>query len=241
MAFLLFAGRQDRPVRRRLDPRTKLFMLLAGNLAVLCSPGLTYDVVMVAVILLWGLWGQVYRYTLTMAAVYLLLAAVQPLGALYLHDGLQIFLATFILFVRKIFPCAMMGGIFIATTGVSEFMAAMHKLHMPRSLIIPLTVMLRYLPMVKEEWAHIRDAMNMRGIAASWRGLLTRPLQTTEWVYVPMMIGAAKIADELAAAAVVRGIDNPKRRTCLQQLGFGPADGVWALCFSLLLMMAGER
>ncbi len=237
----LSAGRRKRRGLLRLDPRTKLFILFTGNVTVLLSPGLSYDVFMTVLILLLGLLCGVYRYSVKMAIGYFLLVAVQILGTRYLDDVWRIFLVTFVVFLRKIFPCAMLGGILIATTRVNEFMAAMHKLHMPKSLVIPLAVTLRYFPAVQEEWGHIRDAMNMRGISASLWGFLKNPLQATECVYVPMLISAAKIADELSAAAVTRGIDNPKPRTCLQQLGFGAADGLGAAGFALLLALAGWK
>lgn len=237
METTLLTGGRDRQRRFRLDPRTKLFILLAVNSTVLLSPGLLQEFSMTLLILLLGLVSGVYRYTLAMTALYLLLAAAQVLGALYLADGLQVFLVTFVMFLRKIFPCAMVGGIFIATTRVNEFMAAMHKLRLPKSLVIPLAVMLRYFPAVREEWGHIRDAMNMRGLAASFTGLLKAPLKTIECVYVPLLFSAARLADELAAAAVTRGIDNPAPRTCVERLGLTAADGLWAGSFMLLLLL----
>lgn len=238
MDSILLAERRSSQGLLRLDPRTKLFILLAANITVLLSPGLSGEIFLTALVLLLGLLCGVRRYCIKMTAIYLLLVAGQTLGTLYLDDVLRIFLVTFLVFLRKVFPCVMVGGIFIATTRVNEFMAAMHRLHMPRSIVIPLAVMLRYFPMIKEEWGHIRDAMNMRGISASFGGFLRQPLKLTEYVYVPMMISASKLADELSAAAVTRGIDNPKPRTCLQRLGFGAADGLWASCFALLLASA---
>lgn len=236
MESMLSNGRRSGQGWLRLAPQTKLFILFAGNIAMLLSPGLGYEVCMTGLILVFGLLCGVYRYSLTMTGVYLLLVVAQTVGTMYLDDALRIFLVTIAVFLRKILPSAILGGIFIATTRVNEFMAVMYKLRMPASLVIPLAVTLRYFPVVKEEWGHIRDAMNMRGISASWWGFLAHPLQTTECIYVPMLISAVKIADELAAAAVTRGIDNPKPRTCSQQLRFGLADGLCVFSFTLPLL-----
>ena len=40
----------------------------------------------------------------------------------------------------------------------------MEKLHVSEKIIIPLTVIFRFLPMLKEEFQSIDDAMRMRGI-----------------------------------------------------------------------------
>ncbi len=65
--------------------------------------------------------------------------------------------------VHKVYPCAMMSGIVISTTKVSEFLVAMNKSRIPQKLIIPIAVMLRYLPSIQEDWHYIKDAMKMRG------------------------------------------------------------------------------
>ena len=234
MRMIFQASGQSRG-RIRVDPRTKLFLLLAGNLAVFFAPVLWYEILLAGVILAFGFLCGVYRFSLKMAAVYLAILALQLLGSIYLHGTFQVMIVSFVLFVRKIFPCAMLGGILVSTTRVNEFMAAMNRIHMPKSIVIPLTVMLRYFPMVGEDWRHIRDAMNMRDVSPSFGGLLAHPGRTVECIYVPLMMSASKIADELSAAAVTRGIENPKPRTCLQQIRFRFADPVCAFCFIGLL------
>lgn len=222
----------------RVDPRTKLFLLLAGNLAVFFAPAIWYEILLAGMILVFGFLCGVYRFSLKMAAIYLAMLGFQLLGSAYLHGTLQVMIVSFVLFVRKIFPCAMLGGILVSTTRVNEFMAAMNRIHMPKSVIIPLTVMLRYFPMVREDWQHIGDAMKMRDVSPSFGSLLTHPGRTVECIYVPLMMSASKIADELSAAAVTRGIENPKPRTCLQQIRFSFADFVCALSIAILLILS---
>jgi energy-coupling factor transporter transmembrane protein EcfT len=222
----------------RIDPRTKLLILVIGNMAVFLAPSLQYEITLAGLILAFGFLCGVYRFSVKMAAVYLAVLAIQLLGTMYLSGTLRVMLVSFVLFVRKIFPCAMLGGILISTTRVNEFMAAMNRIHLPKSLIIPLTVMLRYFPIVGEDWRSIRDAMKMRDVSPSPAGLIFHPGRTVECIYVPMMMSASKIADELSAAAVARGIENPKPRTCLQQLRFHWEDAVCAISFAGLLCLS---
>lgn len=238
MEMILPVGGRSGQSWLRLDPRTKLLLLLSGNIAVVVSPGLHYEILMAFVILLLGLLCGVYRYSIKMTVLYLILTTVQIAGTLYFEYALRAFIVTFAIFLRKLFPCAMLGGILISTTKVNELMAALQRLRLPFSIIIPLAITLRYIPMVCEEWKHVRDAMAMRGISASVWGFLKNPVRTIECVYVPMMISAAKSADELAAAAVTRGIDNPKTRSCVQRLHFAKKDVWCAVCFNLLLVAA---
>ena len=98
-------------------------------------------------------------------------------------------------------------------------------------MLIPLAVMLRYLPTVGEDWRYIKDAMRMRDVFPSVRGFLTAPGMTVECIYVPFMMAASKAADELSIAAVTRGIENPKPRTCLVQIRLGITDAAAVLLF----------
>ena len=61
-------------------------------------------------------------------------------------------------------PSVVMGYFVVTTTTVSEFVAAMERLHLPQQITIPMSVMFRFFPTVAEEWSAIGDAMRMRGV-----------------------------------------------------------------------------
>ncbi|WP_313132676.1 energy-coupling factor transporter transmembrane component T, partial [Anaerocolumna sp.] len=132
---------------------------------------------------------------------------------------------------HKVYPCGMLSGIVLSTTKVSEFLSAMNRIHAPKKLVISLAVMLRYVPTIREDWRFIKDAMKMRDVSPSLKGFLTHPGMTVECIYVPLMMAASKAADELSIASVTRGIENPRPRTCLEQIRFGMADWIVLLCF----------
>lgn len=92
--------------------------------------------------------------------------------------------------------------------------------------MIPMAVMLRYLPTIQEDWHYIKDAMRMRDVSPSLAGFLAHPGMTVECIYVPLLMAASKAADDLSVAAVTRGIENPHPRTCLVQIKYGTADWV---------------
>jgi energy-coupling factor transport system permease protein len=144
---------------------------------------------------------------------------------------------------HKVYPCGMLSGIVLSTTKVSEFLSAMNRIHAPKKLVISLAVMLRYVPTIREDWRFIKDAMKMRDVSPSLKGFLTHPGMTVECIYVPLMMAASKAADELSIASVTRGIENPRPRTCLEQIRFGMADWIVLLCFlaffSVVLYLKG--
>ena len=92
---------------------------------------------------------------------------------------------------------------------------------------------------MKEEWRAIREAMSLRGLPATPVGMACHPVKSMEYVYVPMLISASRISDEIAQAAVTRGIDHIRRRTCIEQVGFTFQDVlVLAVYLGVLAWMA---
>lgn len=214
------------------DPRAKGLLLILCVLAAATAPGLTYELGLVLLIALFGLISGKGRYALSGLTVYTVFYLLTFAALRSSVTSLQVTLIAFLGLVHKVYPCGFLAGIVISTTRVSEFLCAMQTIRVPKSLVIPMAVMLRYLPAVREDWRFIRDAMALRDVSPSLQGLVRRPGMTAECLYVPLMMSAAKTADELSMAAVTRGIENPAPRTCLTPIRFGPGDGLAVFCLA---------
>ena len=206
-----------------LDPRTKLAVLIT-----------------IAVFILGGSYeGIMQYYIIVLAAIPLLLlsAARKWKGAvLYILifggslclemfglsrlTGVANYIAVAVVGILLRFtPSVVMGYFVVTTTTVSEFVAAMEKMHIPQKIVIPMSVVFRFFPTVKEEYTAIRDAMKMRGITT-----FRSPMKMLEYRIVPLMMSIAKIGEELSAAALTRGLGAPQKRTNICKIGFGPLD-----------------
>lgn len=214
-----------------LDPRTKLFLLVTVIISAAMAPSLAYELYLVMLIAVAGMCLGRIRYSFLSAAVYGIFYGLTILALNTADGNLRTTLIAFLSLVHKVYPCGMMAGIVIYTTKVTEFMASMYRIRVPQNLVIPLAVMLRYLPVIREDWRFIKDAMRLRDVSPTPAGLITHPAMTLECVYVPMMMSASKTADELSMAAVTRGIENPIPRTCLTRLRLGFPDVFAAICF----------
>lgn len=223
------------------DPRAKLILLLLCVLTASMACSLAYECVLIAAIAAFGISNGKYKSTLTGTLIFFLfygftLFYVEGTGTLH-----TMFLAWMGLFY-KVYPCGMLAGIILSTTRVNEFMSAMHRARIPKRVVIPLAVMLRYIPTVREDWRFIKDAMGLRDVSPSLRGFLTNPARTVECLYVPLMMAASKAADELAIASVTRGIENPAPRTCLVSIRFRRRDwAVTALFLAVFLVNIGLK
>ena len=212
------------------DPRTKLFLLLLCVIAASIAPSLEYSLGLVMLVGTVGILCGYWRSALTGIAGYALLYALTLWTAGLTGTLKTTLLAAFGLF-HKVYPCGMMGGLFIISTKVNEFLSAMHRLRVPKKIVIPLAVMIRYFPTIGEDWRYIKDAMRMRDVSPTLVGFVKQPVMTVECMYVPLLSAASKTADELSIAALTRGIENPQPRTCVVQTQFRFADAVIAAVF----------
>ncbi|MEM5781518.1 MAG: energy-coupling factor transporter transmembrane component T [Lawsonibacter sp.] len=217
----------------RFDPRTKILLILLCVLSTAMAPSLNYVLGLVSLIALLGILGGKGLYALVGLMVYAVLFLLTKAALAGGETTLQTTLIAFLGLFHKVYPCGFLAGIVIATTKVSEFLSAMHQIRAPKSLTIPLAVMLRYLPTIREDWRFIKDAMGLRDVSPSLKGLLTQPVMTAECLYVPLMMSASRAADELSIASVTRGIENPAPRTCLTQIRFGFVDLLTVFCFGV--------
>jgi energy-coupling factor transport system permease protein len=143
------------------------------------------------------------------------------------HGILNIIIVMLSGMLSRMMPAFIMGYYLIATTTVSEFIASMERMRVPKKIIIPISVMFRFFPTVKEEARFISDAMSMRGLKGI--GSLKNPMAALEYRLVPLLMCSVKIGDELSAASLTRGLDNPVKRTNICKIGFGVFDVIYAL------------
>lgn len=219
-----------------LDPRIKILMsLILGIVVFLTSKESTMLLAFMMSFLLllaFGLPLIAFRYLLAYAVFWALDLIIASIGI----PGLRLLFGVFIYSMLKFIPVIMMGTIIFYTIRVNDFVTAMEQMKMPRYITIPLAVTIRYLPTLKEEFGYMKETMKMRNISLSARSLIKTPLQTLEYVLVPLLLRSVKIADELSAAAITRGIDNECRRTSLSRVRIHIKD--WVILVIFLIYMA---
>lgn len=219
-----------------LDPRTKLFLILVCVLASMFAPSLLFQFTLVVLIAILGMRFGAWKHVIKALCFYIAICVLTVWVMSEMTGMLRTMFVAFLGLFHKVYACGMLAGIVLSATKVSEFLSAMNRIHAPKEFVIPLAVMLRYIPTIQEDWQYIKDAMRMRDISPSLGGFLSHPKTTIECIYVPLMMAASKAADELSIASVTRGIENPLPRTCLVQIKCRAADwGVMAVAVAILL------
>lgn len=203
----------------KFDLRTKLMLILVVNLFLLLSHALVFELVLVFGCLLLITIDRQPRSAFHFLIAFFIMLGIDQLVTPHMN-GFAFTLISFItVALRKFLPCFILGKWILTKTEVSEFVAVMWKLRLTQTAIIPLSVVFRYFPTLKEEWVSIRAAMKMRGIHVS-----------LEHIMVPLLMSAVNVSEELSAAALCRGLDNPGTHTSLVQVKFSHYDiAVWMI------------
>ncbi|MCD2491577.1 energy-coupling factor transporter transmembrane protein EcfT [Lacrimispora sp. NSJ-141] len=202
---------------RYLDPRMGALLLVLANVAAFSQKSfaveLSWIIYLTLLTTLYGCWIMALKWLTAFAAVLLIQWYVLPASPMVIATSFSIFAN----YARRMFPCLIVGMLMVKRTPLRNLIVGMRMLHIPQKLIIAISVTLRYFPAIREELGYIRDAMKLRNIHGA---------EKVECLAVPMIVSAAGTAEELSAAAVTRGIENPVRKTSAVQLRLGAVDAL---------------
>lgn len=229
-----------------LDPRTKLLLLITMTVFVLGGAGsksgwtgaILEEMTLLLCVLPLFLLVSVRKYK--SALLYTVLYCTVSF-CFYFFGNRFSGLPNFLLLatagiITRFLPGLILGVYVISTTTVSEFIAGMQKLHVSDYIIIPMSVMLRFFPTIKDEFSAINDAMRMRGITLGGRNTS----KMIEYRLIPLMVCSAKIGEELSVAALTRGLAGSVKRTNVCDIGFRIQDWLTILfctaAFACLLL-----
>lgn len=216
---------------RNLEPITKILCILAINIAITFGVNVIMELVLLACVstlfLANGKQKKCIRYILIFAFLLFGDKCILPLISAQWLSTLACLV--FIAF-RKFFFCIMTADFFVSTTEINAMIASLEKIRVPEVIIIPLAVLVRFFPTVKEEWNHIRAAMRMRNIGTGVGQILLHPIETMEYMIVPLLFSTVKIGEELAAAALARGLGMQNKRTNLCRVSLKAADYIVMVC-----------
>lgn len=236
------ADRARNRKRLLLDPRTKLVLLLTVTTLMLSTSNEGIMNVVKPVLSLIPFILIISEQKFKTAGKYFILyivCFVLERIALTALSGLPSFAVLAVTSIMTRFaPGIMTGAYLVSSTSVSEFIGAMERMHITEKIVIPLSVIFRFFPTIREEYGAIQDAMRMRGIRFGGKN----PFLMVEYRLVPLMVSIVKIGDELSAAALTRGLGSPVKRTNVCQIGFHIPDIIAiSLCIVCFVMFLFQR
>ncbi|MDD4052422.1 MAG: energy-coupling factor transporter transmembrane component T [candidate division Zixibacteria bacterium] len=245
--FLLGQYRPGDSYLHRLDPRTKITMVLVVMVAALIGKTVAFSLISIAVLL--GLllscrlgWRLIARnlrpivwFILFTALFHLLFSGrddpeiVFSIGSLTVtKTGAAMALAysaRILIFVLATFILSLTTSPVAISEGIVSLLKPLRRMKVPvYDLGMILFIALRFIPVLADEIETIRKAQHIRGMDAS-RSLRGRLKRATALV-LPVFFSALRRADELSVAIETRGYRSGHPRSSLHPLRFGRQDGV---------------
>ena len=215
--------------RITLDPRTKILLLLLGNVLMFSYGDVIYlHILTVLAILLTALLGKV-KAALQMATFFVVMYSMTYIMK-FAPEQINLIWGMLVLPIIIFTPLYALALLLFTTTQISEIITALQKLKCPSFIIIPLIVMFRFFPTLRLELHSIRDAMKLKGIKKN-------PVKLLEYVYAPLLFNCIKISDELNISGATRGLGLYKTSTQTAKIKFGILDAVSTIIVILLILL----
>jgi energy-coupling factor transport system permease protein len=240
MNLFLYLDRGS-PVHR-LDPRTKLFLMVASFAAAVLffTPGPL--LVLLVVIVAHGalgralgnlrrIWGLLLSIGLVSIVSWSLFAGgTTPLFWRVTLEGLRFGIGAAI----KIDSMVIAGLIFLSTTRTEEIVLGLIRLRVPYRAAFAFSLAIRMVPTIIGTAITVTEAQRSRGLDLESGGPLAR-LRNHVPLLVPIFLHTLRNTDQLAKALESRGFGARRERTSYLEIGFHAGDGL-ALALGALIL-----
>ena len=242
MNLFLYLDR-DSPVHR-LDPRTKLFLMLGSFVAAVLffTPGPL--LLLLGVLLLYGALGRalgnlrrVWVLLLSIAAVSILSWSVfaggsTPLVWRMTREGVLYGIGAAV----KIDSMIVSGLVFLSTTKTEEIVLGLIRLRVPFQAAFAFSLAIRMVPTIIGTAVTVTEAQRSRGLDTERGGPVAR-LRSYIPLLVPIFLQTLRNTDQLAKALESRGFGARRTRTSLLAIGFRTRDVAALILGSAVLFL----
>lgn len=211
------------------DPRVKLILVLLTSALAFSLGGGHSGLLLFGVVCFFALIAGLLSTSLKFTVVYV--------GLFMLAGVLPIHLSSMItFFLLRLITIAFALSILFQTTEIAELIASLRASHIPQVIVLPLAIILRFLPSVRQDVIYIKQGMKTRGVGLTFWRVICHPAQTYEGFLIPILMRLLMTANELSASAETRGISYPCKKTNYISVDFRFRDG--ALLTVMLGLMA---
>jgi energy-coupling factor transport system permease protein len=231
MNLFLYLDR-DSPVHR-LDPRTKLVLMLGSFAVAVLFFTPRPLLALLGILLLYGAVGRVLGNLRRIGLLLLSIAVVSivswsifaaghtPLFWRVTRESLEFGIGAAI----KIDSMIVSGLIFLSTTKTEEIVLGLIRLRVPFQAAFAFSLAIRMVPTIIGTAVTVTEAQRSRGLDTESGGPLAR-MRTYTPLLVPIFLHTLRNTDQLAKALESRGFGARRERTSLLEIGFHGRDAV---------------
>ena len=116
----------------------------------------------------------------------------------------------------KYFSVIPVALLFVITTHPSEFASSLNRIGVPYKFSYAVSIALRYIPTVQEDFITISKAQQAKGIDISRNVKLTTRIKNVSYTLLPLIFSSIDKIDVISNAMLLRGFGKRNRRTWYQ-------------------------
>ena len=218
--------------RTILDPRTIVFLNIMLSLITTISSSISENIfiflVSLGIVCLFKMYKKAVKYIFIFFLALALPFAIKALSGLPIQFLINS-VSLIAMGVQKFLPFLMAAMVIFNKVDTKSLVSSLNKMKLPKGIMLGFTVAVRFLPTIKKEMTIITNSMKMRGIEIGTKNIFFHPIQSLEYALVPVLFRATSLADDMTAAALVKGAESPKTAAELFKIKFGIIDYVFAL------------
>lgn len=201
--------RTEKQIAVNIDPRTWLFHILIGVMAIILVHSDKGGLFLFLWCLCLHLLTKQRKYVPAYLFAYLIFGGFAWIGVKLLPDPNWYFVGLAfsnigILGRKAIIPLSF--TIYLAKEPTGSLLAALQALRLPKVVGIGLAVLLRFFPTIVDEYRAIRASQRFRKIGVGVFHTLIHLPSTVEYILIPLILRATKVSEELSASMTVRGV-----------------------------------
>lgn len=147
---------------------------------------------------------------------------------------LSVIFPPFLMMMIKVYPIYLLLKLLVDKAPMDELLYSLDRIHIPKSLSIPLMIVYRYVPTIFQELHYINENLKMRGLNLSLPNIRYL-IRTLENYLVPLLFRSEKISEELSAASLCKGLSIERNRTCCTDIRFTKEDYLYLLGMAIVI------
>ena len=138
----------------------------------------------------------------------------------------------------KYFSVIPVGLLFVITTHPSEFASSLNRIGVPYKFSYAVSIALRYIPTVQEDFITISKAQQAKGIDISKNVKLTTRIKNISYTLLPLIFSSLDKIDVISNAMVLRGFGKKNKRTWYQARKMKASDIVAIFITAVFVVVA---
>ena len=138
----------------------------------------------------------------------------------------------------KYFSVIPVALLFVITTHPSEFASSLNRIGVPYKFSYAVSIALRYIPTVQEDFITISKAQQAKGIDISKNVKLTTRIKNVSYTLLPLIFSSIDKIDVISNAMLLRGFGKRNRRTWYQARKMKISDVVAILITGIFVIVS---